>query len=224
MIDFSDKEIFKKLTQFTELESKLILEIGCGNGRISSLIATVPCHLIAIDPDENEINNARKKVSGVDFRIGSGEDLSFPNNYFDLVIFTLSLHHQNSQIALKEAVRTLKPNGQIIVIEPTVEGELEQVCTFIHNENQNIKNAQTAISNSELSIVESEIFTANWEFSDKDDLLNSLFQHYNIPYQPDIAQEIENYIGEKIHSTPIILQDVMIIQTLKPPNELTCNL
>ena len=37
----------------------------------------------AIDIDEVSLEKARRTVKGVDFRIGSGEFLEFPDDYFD---------------------------------------------------------------------------------------------------------------------------------------------
>lgn len=218
MIEYSDKAIYERITKYAELKNRKILEIGCGNGRISALIAMEPCLLIAIDPDENAIEKAKKNIAAVDFRVGSGEELVFSDNYFDLIIFTLSLHHQNSRKALDEAARTLKRNGKILVIEPVAEGEIEQVFAFLHNENREKQEAQQSIANSKLSIVGSEIFEAKWEFASKNDLIDSVFQYYNKPYQPDIAQKIIDFIGDKSKLQPIVLQDTMIIQSLRLAN------
>ncbi len=43
----SDRRIFQKILHFASLENKDVLEIGCGNGRITSLLAGKPKHLIA---------------------------------------------------------------------------------------------------------------------------------------------------------------------------------
>ena len=218
MKEYSDKAIYEKITKYVKIEDKKVLEVGCGNGRISSLIATKSCSLIAIDPNENAIENAKRNISNIDFRIESGENLTFPDNYFDLIIFTLSLHHQNSNKALQEASRALKRDGRILVIEPVIEGEIEQVFAFLHNENNDKKDAQKSIENSGLSVVDSETFEAKWEFRNKEDLIHSVFQYYEMPHQPDIAKKIIDFIGDKINHIPIILLDTMIIQSLKKAN------
>ena len=214
MKEDSDQKIYEKIAKYTDLVNKNILEIGCGNGRISSLLSVESGSLIAIDPDEKMIRKAKTHISGVDFRIGSGEKLNFPDSFFDLVIFTLSLHHQNSQKAIREAARVLKTGGRILVIEPVVEGEIEQVFAFLHNENNEKRDAQKSIIDSGLSIVDSEIFTAEWIFRNKDDLLQSVFQYYDMSFDYDIALKIINLIGNKIQSNPVILIDTMIIQSL----------
>lgn len=214
MEEYSDQKIYEKIVKYTDLANKNILEIGCGDGRISSLLSEESDSLIAVDSDEKKIRQAKAHISGVDFRIGSGEKLNFPNNFFDIVIFTLSLHHQNSQKAISEATRVLKIGGKILVIEPMAEGEIEQVFAFLHNENRAKREAQRSITDSGLLIVDSETFTAEWTFRNKGDLLESLFQYYEMPYDPDIALKIFNFMGNKIRSNPIVLIDTMIIQSL----------
>lgn len=214
MKENSGQKIFEKIVKYADLRSKNILEIGCGDGRISSLLSAESDSLFAVDPDEKKIRQAKTNISGVDFRIGSGENLNFPNSIFDIVIFTLSLHHQNSHKAISEANRVLKAGGKILVIEPVVEGEIEQVFSFLHNENNEKKEAQNSIIDSGLSIVDSEIFTAEWIFRNKEDLLQSVFQFYDMAFDPDIALKIISFVGNKAESNPIVLLDTMIIQSL----------
>jgi SAM-dependent methyltransferase len=214
MKENSDQIIYDKIVKYADLTKRNVLEIGCGDGRISSLLAVDSDSLIAVDPDEKKIRRAKTHIAGVDFRIGSGEILNFPNGSFDIVIFTLSLHHQNSQEAISEAARVLKKGGTILVIEPVIEGEIEQVFAFVHNEHNETREAQKSIIDSGLSIVDSDIFTAEWIFTDKDDLLQSVFQYYDMSFDSDIALKITNYLGTKIQSKPIVLIDTMIIQSL----------
>ncbi|MBM9519822.1 class I SAM-dependent methyltransferase [Desulforhopalus vacuolatus] len=211
---YSDKKICEKIKKYADLTHKNILEIGCGDGRISSLLSTDSNSFIAVDPDEKRIHRAQELFSGIDFRIGSGENLNFPDNFFDIVIFTLSLHHQNGQKAIAEATRVLKNSGKILIIEPVVEGEVEQVFAFLYNEDNETREAQKFIVESELSIVNSEIFHSEWIFEDKNDVLQSLFHYYDMPFDSEIALKITDFIGNKIQSNPILLRDTMIIQSL----------
>lgn len=122
MKEYSDQKIYGKIVKYTDFKNKNALEIGCGDGRILSLSFKESDSLIAVDSDEKMIRQAKTQISGVDFRIGSGEKLNFSDSFFDIVIFTLLLHHQNSRKAISEAARVLKSDGKILVIEPVVEG------------------------------------------------------------------------------------------------------
>ncbi|BBO74292.1 hypothetical protein DSCW_17090 [Desulfosarcina widdelii] len=215
MKEYSGQKIYENIVKYSELKNKKVLEIGCGTGRISALLSKETKLLVAIDPDENAIEIARDNIPGVDFSVGSGEKLNFADNFFDGVIFTLSLHHQNCRKALREAARVLKKSGNILVIEPVIEGEIERVFAFLHNENNEKILAQQAIMNSDLSIVTSEFFTAKWIFKNEDDLFESIFDYYDMAFDSDVVLKISNFLGEKIKSAPIVLVDKMIIQLLK---------
>ena len=134
---------------------------------------------------------------------------------FDLVIFTLSLHHQNSQKAIAEADRVLKDDGKILVIEPVIEGEIERLFASLYDENENKIEAQHAINTSGLVLERSETFEAEWIFEDKDDLIASPFEYYEMPFDSKIASEMLSLFGEKIKANPVILTDLMVFQSLR---------
>lgn len=213
----SDQRIAEGIFQTVDLKGKKVLEVGCGNGRISSLLASQVEELVAIDPDKLRIDEARGRGLGVEFCVGSGEDLNFSNNVFDVIIFTLSLHHQNSVKALNEAKRVLKNGGLILVVEPVVEGEIEKLFSFLINENQAKLDAQKAITESGLSIDQSQTFTAKWYFEDIAGLQKSLFDYYEMEYDIQAAEKILDAVGEKAGSNPIAIEDLMIIQLLSEP-------
>lgn len=215
MQDNSGSIIVDKIRAFTSLGNKKILEIGCGKGRITGLLADYSKNLIAIDPDFIKIKIAKENVSGVPFQLGSGEDLAFSTASFDLVIFTLSLHHQDSASAISEAARVLKTDGEILIIEPTIDGEIQQVFSLLNDENQELINAQKAIQNSGLSLEKSEIFNATWMFDNKKDLCQSVFDLYNKPFDNRTAVEIITLIGDRSEDEPIELVDELVIQRIR---------
>lgn len=215
MKDNSDKIIVDKILQFTSLSNKNVLEIGCGNGRITSFLVNKPKSIVAIEPDFNKIRDAKANIPGAAFQIGSGENLAFSNASFDLVIFTLSLHHQNSESALSEAIRVLKAEGEILIIEPTVKGEVQRAFSLVSSENKELINAQKAIKNSGLKINNSEVFNATWSFENKEDLCQSIFNFYNKPFDNRIASDIITLIGPKAVDEPIELMDELVIQFIQ---------
>jgi len=214
MKDNSAQKIVEKIIQVARLDNASVLEIGCGDGRITSLLVGKSKELVAIDPDKNRIDSAKKMISGADFQVGTGENLLFPDECFDLVVFTLSLHHQDSRKSLREATRVLKKNGLVLVIEPLTEGEVERVFSVVHNEDQAKLDAKRAITESGLSLDASEAFLAHWVFDDKDELINHLFDHYDVAFSSALAQQICGALGGKAQDRPLRLADHMIIYTL----------
>ncbi len=214
MEEYSSQIIFEKIIKFADLKNKQVLEIGCGDGRITSLLAKKPERFVAIDPDKQKIERAKRNIAGVDFQIGSGENLDFPTDCFDLVVFTLSLHHQDSQKAIDEARRVLKDGGKILVIEPIIEGEIERLFDLLIDEKKDKIEAQKIIKDSGLHLIDSEVFSAEWIFEDKEDIFQSTFKYYDMPFNFNTTLKISNLLGEKIESKPIIMLDSMIIQVL----------
>ncbi|MFO7811472.1 MAG: class I SAM-dependent methyltransferase [Pelovirga sp.] len=211
----SDHIIAQQILATEQLGGRTVLEIGCGDGRITSLLVESSCHLTAIDVDKRLLTKAANRVKGVKFILASGEKTNFPDNLFDVVIFTLSLHHQDSVQALSEAKRILKQDGKIIVVEPNEDGEVEKLFALLVNENQEKRAAQKAIMNCGLELSQQEQFLAKWTFDNLEDLQQSIFAYYEMEYDPEIAQKLVALIGDKENSSPIIIEDKMTIQILK---------
>lgn len=104
-----------------------MLEIGCGDGARLRSIAPGFKSWTGIDPDPVKVDRANSdgSVAGARFLVGYGEDLGWPEGTFDGVVFTLSLHHipmEKIPLAIDEATRVSRPDGYILILEPTPEG------------------------------------------------------------------------------------------------------
>ena len=165
-----DHKQIAMIERFINTKNKDVLEIGCGDGSISVILARDAQKYIAIDPDGEAIKKARLLTSNIDFQIGTGENLNFADSSFDIVIFILSLHHQNSQRALKEANRVLTHTGQLLILEPAADGELQQFFHLFNDESEALTNALNAIEQSNFRIVNHDIFNVLAEFNDHEDL------------------------------------------------------
>lgn len=116
-----------------------ILEIGGGEGQGAKNILRQfnPDHLISIDLDPKMIARAQKRVkdSRVEFYIQDAANLrNFKNNSFDLVIDMAILHHiPNWQDCLSEVYRVLKPNGQFLIQDASIESfSMTRFGRFMH--------------------------------------------------------------------------------------------
>jgi ubiquinone/menaquinone biosynthesis C-methylase UbiE len=72
---------------------KDILEIGCGDGTFTVQYAGMVRKVIGIDPEFFDLNEASHKprLSDSFFIQANGEQLPFPSQAFDIVIFASSL-------------------------------------------------------------------------------------------------------------------------------------
>ena len=185
-----------------------MLEVGCGDGRLSSLLATKVKSLTAIDPDKAMINMACKEISGVDFRVGYGERLEFNDKSYDIVLFSYSLHHQDCVKALDEAKRVLRDNGIILIIEPSTEGEYTQfVSIFQEDEIHRISTTLTYIKSGNFDIGRQEIYFVNHHFKDDKELYYHFMDSYMVEIDTDAFEKMKAILGNKKNARPIVIKD-----------------
>jgi SAM-dependent methyltransferase len=204
----------KKIHEFADLKGKTVLEIGCGNGRASAMLAQTAKALVAIDPDAEQIIIARSAVSGVDFRLGSGENLDFEDGTFDTLVFTFSLHHQDSVKALSEAHRVLKPGGQLLIIEPSMEGLVHQFFRLFRNEDRQIAAALEAIRNCDFEPEREETFPTELWFDDNEEIYDYFFNHYKMTRASEFIIKMDRLLGDKIGHRPIVLVEMVTLFSL----------
>lgn len=97
-----------RMDQFLKACRGIVLDVGCDDVNISAALFHQDCKYIGLDPFSNSKSNFRV--------IGVGEFLPFRDESVDSVIFNTSLDHiLDYQLALDEARRVLKPNGNLYI-------------------------------------------------------------------------------------------------------------
>jgi 2-polyprenyl-3-methyl-5-hydroxy-6-metoxy-1,4-benzoquinol methylase len=84
------------IEDFVSLRGKRVLEIGCGDGRLTLQYAPIASSVMAIDPDRSSIDEAAyqqavRGIGNVGFHVGSIERLHERGPAFDLALFSWSL-------------------------------------------------------------------------------------------------------------------------------------
>lgn len=120
-------EYLQSIEKVVPLFGKEILEIGCGKGTRSVEIAKKCAYLTAMEPNTDLLEFAKSNnvAQNISYVAGKAERLGFPDKKFDVVLFTLSLHHvpiEEMPQAIDEAIRVTKKGGNIIFLEPAEEG------------------------------------------------------------------------------------------------------
>lgn len=203
------------LSRYAEIDGKDVLEIGCGRGRISAYLAGRPSSFAAIDADADKIDEARMTIPDVAFSVGSGEELDFPDESFDVVLFTLSLHHQDAEAALEEARRVVRFGGRIVVLEPVAFSEFTRVRMLFHNEHDHFKQAMEALAgNEDLQEVQKEVFRTEITYDSVDELREEMFAEHDMEHDPELVAKMYVELGEKVSDRPLVVHDDLLIVLL----------
>jgi|SRR5438094_809645 len=93
-IDEEQREV-GALQRVAEWQGRHVLEIGCGDGRLSLRLARLGAVVWGIDPDPARIRDARRRLRRfarrVRFRVGRAERLAHRAGSFDLVVLSWAL-------------------------------------------------------------------------------------------------------------------------------------
>jgi ubiquinone/menaquinone biosynthesis C-methylase UbiE len=95
-----------------------VLDAGCGSGPLTEALRAKGAVVSAFDLSPVMVDLARARLGdGADVRVADlGAPLPYPDDKFDLVVASLSLHYvEDWASALTELRRVLKPHGRLIV-------------------------------------------------------------------------------------------------------------
>jgi SAM-dependent methyltransferase len=102
-----------------------ILEVGCGPGHLAIRLAKDHrFEITGVDLDPKMIDHARANAARhhgypaavPSFQVGDAASLPFPDDSFDVVVSTLSMHHWTDPVAgLTEIGRVLAPEGRGVI-------------------------------------------------------------------------------------------------------------
>ncbi len=85
-----------ELRRLANFRGRLVLELGCGDGRLTLGIAADAESVLAFDPDAEKVERAHhflptELAQRVAYRVASGKEIELEPLSFDLVVFSWSL-------------------------------------------------------------------------------------------------------------------------------------
>ncbi len=103
------------------VQGKHVLDVACGEGYGSDMLARTAVSVIGVDIDEATIIHAKKKYrrSNLSFKQGSCIELPLANNSIDIVVSFETIEHiAEHEKMLSEIQRVLKAGGLFIISSP----------------------------------------------------------------------------------------------------------
>lgn len=183
-----EAEVYDRLLT---LDSRHILELGCGSATITRDIASagVDRRIIALEVDEiaHGKNLLIADLPNVTFGLAGAQDIPLEDETVDVVLMFKSLHHvplELMDVALREIKRVLKPGGVAYISEPIFAGAFNDILRLFHDESE----VRAAAFRTVERAVDEGLF----------DLVEELF--FNTPMQFDSFADFEDRILKVTHT------------------------
>lgn len=208
-----------------DLNGKGVLEIGCGKGRITRDLAIHAKRVIATDPDAASLEKARDTIAAgnVEFMLAPTGVPDLAADTFDIVIYTLSLHHvpaAEMSGSLRSAANLLRKDGVIVVVEPGDGGSFteakERFGAGSGDERPAKESAIRAMHTMEgWTVGETIHFRTLLQFDDDEDFLTSMLPDYR--QQPEsFVDEVRKFLDQHRTANGIILDADRRLNVLRP--------
>ena len=105
------------IRRYVPLEGKRILDVGCGIGAYVTKFRDFSPDVFGVDVDEEKIRAAARTLPHV--LPAEAEALPFSDESFDVILLHEVIEHvRDDRVTIREAVRCLRPGGQVIVFAP----------------------------------------------------------------------------------------------------------
>ncbi len=137
--DIGESTDYDVMDRQVSVDGMHLLDIGCGAGALTRALAERGAQVVGIEPDpiQAEKNRQAEPAPGVSFVEGGAQSLDVEDDSVDGVFFKYSLHHVPAEAmdaALAEAVRVLKPDGFLYVVEPVMVGDYAEMTRPFNDE------------------------------------------------------------------------------------------
>lgn len=151
-----------------------ILDLGCGTGELLFKLAQkFPSarELIGIDISEEMLKQAKIKLDSfksVSLQLGDIEQISYPNEYFDLIVSIGVMHYVRSpEMMIKEALRVLKTGGRFLLVDMAQESLTTKISSALRKMTDpgavqfySLRSISELLLSKGFKIISSEIFRA----------------------------------------------------------------
>ena len=144
-----------------DIQDKVVLDLGCGSGENTALLALRGAKVYALDLSPELIGLAQKRLDvnqisakNVHFMVGSAYETKLPDESVDVIFGMAILHHLDINLVQKEVYRILRKGGFAIFQEPVRDSKfIGFVRTLIPNKSPDISPYERPLSSQELQVL-----------------------------------------------------------------------
>ncbi|RAK12008.1 pimeloyl-CoA biosynthesis protein BioC [Salipiger aestuarii] len=118
-------------------EVRRVIDIGCGRGDLAAALVRRGYAVTGVDPSQEALNFARARAPGAEFLLAGADAIPGRTGSYGAAIFMNSLHHIPAAImgaGLQEAMRLLRPDGVLVVVEPLAAGSFFDAMRRVDDE------------------------------------------------------------------------------------------
>lgn len=204
-----EAEIYEDLLT---LDSRNILELGCGSATITRDIATTGRDRRITAMEVDEIAHAKNleitDLPNVTFVLAGAEEIPLENESMDVVLMFKSLHHvplDRMDAAMREVSRVLRPGGVAYISEPIFAGAFNDILRLFHDESRVREAAfgavRKAVEAGRFELVGQTFFNAPGEFASfadfEDRILKVTHTRHNLSDEVYalVKQRFEQHLG-----------------------------
>lgn len=133
--DPSTRKYFHDVVKHYLSPDMKVLDVGCGPGSFVITIASLCREVIGVDISQNFVSMCNENIKQLSITnaksayIQPGK-LPYANEEFDVILMVDVIHHFGKiKPNLHEAMRVLKPNGQVLIFEPN---KLNPLIYLVH--------------------------------------------------------------------------------------------
>ncbi|ROO58930.1 methyltransferase family protein [Micromonospora sp. Llam0] len=132
-LDLAMVDAFAEAVRVGSGDDPLVLDAGCGAGRMGRYLADQGCQVVGLDLSPGMITMARRDHRDLLFAVGSLADLPFPGSRFAGVLLWYSTIHTppaGQGRVFAEAARVLRPGGHLLVGFQAGHGTRDVAATY----------------------------------------------------------------------------------------------
>ena len=149
-IEFGESTALDVLDRLVTVTGLDVVDVGCGTGELARALVARGARVKGIEPDDVQagVNASAPAEPNLEFHCASAETLPMDAACVDGIFFSKSLHHvpvDGMARAISEAVRVLRDDGFLYVLEPDVEGAYSKLMKPFHDETEARRAARSTL-------------------------------------------------------------------------------